>query len=107
MRAATTIAFCLAAFGLAGCKPELGVEEIARRTFTFTNLGNGDLRIERIVVNDGDGRAECEQAPGVTLGPGRSHSVTFFDCGAIEEIDLDTDRGGYDFAWDASRNQFR
>lgn len=83
----------IAAAALTGCQPRVDVEAIAGRTFLLTNRGDRDLAIGRIVANDQPGRAECEQAPGVTIGPGRSHTVTFFDCGVVTRLALETDRG--------------
>lgn len=92
---------------LAGCQPPLEVQSIARRTFTITNRGDEEVRIERVVANDGDGRAECVQTPDVALGPGRAHSLSFFDCGEVDELEIDTDRGEVDLEWDTAANTFR
>ena len=78
---------------LAACQSQLEVEAIAGRTIMITNRSDGDIRIERVIANDQDGRAECVQSPTALLGPGRSHTLTFFDCGIVTELDVETDQG--------------
>lgn len=90
-------AFLLAALTLGGCTAPVAVEAIAGRTFLVSNRGDGDLRVQRLIANDGDGRAECVQSPAAMLGPGRSLTVTFFDCGAVTKLEVETDRGNHDF----------
>jgi hypothetical protein len=78
---------------LAGCGPALKAEAIAGRTIMITNDSDETLTIQRIVANDGAGRAECTDEPAATLGPGRSYTTTFFYCEEVREVDVETDRG--------------
>jgi hypothetical protein len=83
----------IVALTLSSCGPELDIESIAGRTFMITNREDGDVRVERVIANDEDGRAECVREPGALLGPGRSVTVTFFDCGEVREVEVETDGG--------------
>lgn len=82
-----------AALTLSACGPQLDIEAIAGRTFMITNREDGDVRVERVIANDAAGRAECVREPGALLGPGRSVTVTFFDCGEVREVEVETDQG--------------
>lgn len=78
---------------LAGCGPSLEAERIAGHTVMITNQSEERVTIRRIVANKAGGRAECVDAPGALLGPGRSYTTTFFYCGEVREIAVETDRG--------------
>lgn len=78
---------------LAGCKPGMSATGIAGRTITITNTSRGDVRVDRIVANDQAGREECEASVGATLAPGRTHTVTFFNCGRVERVSVVSDSG--------------
>ena len=86
--------FLLASLLLAGCGgPRLSAETIAGRTVMITNGGDRQLTIQRIVANGEEGRAECTDTPGATLGPGRSYTVTFFYCDEVNRLRVETDAG--------------
>ncbi len=59
----------------------------------ITNDSDADVTIQRIVANDSEGRAECVDTPGTTIGPGRTYTTTFFYCDEVREVDVETDRG--------------
>jgi hypothetical protein len=80
-------------FLASSCGPRLKGEAIAGRTVMITNDEQEPLVIRRIVANDSDGRAECVEEPAAELGPGRSHTVTFFYCDEVREVDVETDQG--------------
>lgn len=84
---------------LAACGPKLEGEVIAGRTVMVTNREDGDVVVTRIVANDEDGRAECTDAPGTRLPPGRSYTTTFFLCDEVREVDVETDRGSREIAF--------
>lgn len=85
---------------VAACGPRLKGEAIAGRTVMITNDEQQTLTINRIVANDSDGRAECVDTPGATLGPGRTYTVTFFYCDEVREVDVETDRGTTEIGFD-------
>ncbi len=78
---------------LGACGPRLSGELIAGRTVMVTNGGDTPLKVIRIIANDQTGRAECVDQPNVELGPGRSHTTTFFYCEEVREVDVETDSG--------------
>lgn len=81
---------------LAGCKPNLQALGIAGRTITINNLSNGDVLVNRVIANGQDGREECVQIVGETLRPGQSRTVTFFNCGRVDRVTVDSDQGAID-----------
>ena len=96
-RALLLFATCLF---LAACGPRLKGEAIAGRTVMITNDEPQTLTISRIVANDSDGRSECVDTPGATLGPGRSYTITFFYCDEVREVDVETDQGTREIEFD-------
>lgn len=85
---------------LTACGPRLEGEAIAGRTVMITNGEDEALTVIRIVANDQDGRAECMEAPGAVLGPGRSYTTTFFLCDEVKEVDVETDRGSREISFE-------
>jgi hypothetical protein len=78
---------------LAACGPRLSAEAIAGRTVMITNDEARDVTIQRIVANGDDSKAECVDAPGQTLGPGRTYTTTFFTCDTVATVSVETDAG--------------
>lgn len=85
---------------LAACGPRLKGEAIAGRTVMITNQEEGPVTINRIVANDSEGRSECVDSPGATLGPGRTYTTTFFYCDEVREVDVETDQGRREIGFD-------
>jgi hypothetical protein len=85
---------------LAGCGPKLDGELIAGRTVMITNREDERLSVTRIVANDAENRTECVVEPGTALAPGRSYTTTFFLCDEVREIDVETDQGTREIAFD-------
>ena len=94
------ILLALLGAGLAGCGPSLDAERIAGRTVMVTNDGESMLTVNRIVANGQEGRAECVDEPGVSLGPGRSYTTTFFLCDEVGRVDIETDGGSRAISFD-------
>lgn len=78
---------------LTGCGPDLRAETIANRVVMLTNAEDEPVTIQKIVANDSPGRAECVDTPAAQLGPGRTYTKTFFYCGELREVDVETNSG--------------
>ena len=87
--------FSLLFFGLflSACGPRLTAEAIAGRTIMITNGEDRTVTIQKVVANGSEERAECVDAPGAALGPGRTYTTTFFYCDEVKRISVETDAG--------------
>lgn len=94
-----------AAFGLvlllAGCgAPKMQVQRNSLAFIDHIQITSRDasaFTITRIVANGNSTDSACTDSTRVTLQPNEEHDVTFWRCGGIEKLEIETDRGTASF----------
>jgi hypothetical protein len=81
---------------LAGCNwaPPIQVERSGSgRRIAIQNVGDHVVRVERIVANSGHGDENCIDRTARPLAPGEIYETTFFICGPVDSVEVETDEG--------------
>lgn len=83
-------------FVLSGCNwaPPIQVERSSSgRRISIQNVGDHVVRVLGIVANSGHGDENCTDRPARALAPGETYETTFFICGPVDYIEVETDEG--------------
>ena len=87
-----------ASLALVGCGPKMEGHLLLGRVVSITNKDESSFTIEKIVANRNHDDT-CTETPDKLLEPGETYNTTFFICGSVSEIEVDTDRGDTFLHW--------
>jgi hypothetical protein len=77
---------------VAACGPKMEGSVLAR-TLTVRNTDTSTFKITRVIVNGDPNNGSCVDHRDATLQPGESTTYTFFTCGDIGSITVETNQG--------------
>jgi hypothetical protein len=89
-------------WALSWCSPHGPSIEADRRLgwlMTIKNTDGRSFQIQRIVANNNPGNSNCNDYPARTLVPGETYNTTFFLCGHVTVLTVETDRGASTFSY--------
>lgn len=85
---------------LCACGPRIEAQRaVGGRVVTITNADNHTFRLQRLVVNERGGDPDCIDRPSRELAPSESYDVTFFICGPVVKLEVQTNEGSSYLQW--------
>jgi hypothetical protein len=66
---------------------------MAGRYVTLRNTDSNSFRIRRIVANEAQDSESCTVRPNRQLARGQTYYLSFVNCGAVTNLEIETDRG--------------